>query len=297
MSENPETTNTALLDTTEEKAEPKVSEHSDSKKKKAVASSAVAVITAASMMVTGAIDSPATLLTDDDDSHRKASHTFMMAAGSIDNGLEEYSEDDEDEDEDEDEEEETSIEAALTFRERLQNIIMAMPLFVRCVLILPLWLIGSGLTFLTSALWQAASPFVTRFLSFLLILAIIIGAFVVSAKILHPELPLKKFLNKRTVPTLLIGGIALCALDLILTVLDVKFPLKDVFVCIGHLAVLSTALIVLTKYLKKTKQGRFAPPEPVPVPEEEPVREKKPAVVFTDSTGTLQRIKFRDEEQ
>lgn len=280
-----------------EHVEPKASDHSDSKKKKAVASSAVAVITAASMMVSGAIDSPVTLLSDDDDSHRKASHTFMMAAGSIDNGLEEYSEDDEDDDENEDEEEETSIEAALTFRERIRNTIMEMPLVLRCTLILPLWLIGSGLTFVTSAAWQAAAPFVTRLLSFLLILAIIFGAFVVSAKILHPELPLKKFFNKRTVPTLLIGGIALCALDLVLTIAGVKFPVKDVFVCIGHLAVLSTALIVLTKFLKKTKQGRFAPLKPVPQPTQEPVKEKKPAVVFTDSTGTLQRIRFREEEE
>ncbi len=265
-----------------------------SKKKKAAASSAVAVITAASIMVSGAIDSPATLL-NDDDSHRKATHTFMMDAGSIDNGLEEYSEDDEDEDEDEDEGEETSLEQGLTFRTRLKNIIMAMPMAVRLVVILPLWLVGSGLTFLTSSLWSAASPFVSRLLSFLMILLIIFGSFVVSAKILHPELPLRKFFNKKTVPVLLIGGIVLCTAELALTLLDVHFPIKDVAVCLGHLAVLTTALIFLTKHLQKTKQGRYAP-KPILPPKEETVKQKKPAVVFTDSTGTMQRIHFKEEE-
>lgn len=265
---------------------------SEHKKKKAAASSAVAVLTAASIMVAGADITPAQLV-QGEDGYKKADHTFMMEAGAIDNGLEEYQEDEDEDDEDEEDETEET-ESALNLRLRIKKVLLSLPFGVRMVVVLPLWLLGSGLTFLGSSLWGAASPVVIRVLSFALILAIIFGSFVVAAKVLHPELPLKKYLNKKTIPVLLIGGILLCILDLVLTILDLKMPIKEILVCIGHLALLSSALVVLTKHFQKTKQGRYAPLPPPKEKKEKPKRE--PAVVFTDATGTLQRIKFQKEE-
>lgn len=258
------------------------------KLKKGAAASAVAVVTAASVIVSGAVDSPEALLSSTQEEGPR--HQIHLEASDIDNGLEPYLEEEEEESEEEDESEEAGDRES-----RLSRAIMRLPLWARTVLILPLYLLGMALQFLGSHLFTFLSPALARILSAILTVALVFGIFLLGAKLLFPKVKLRKFLNKKTLPVLLIGAIVLSAADLFLEAAGIEFSLKPLVLGLGHLGILSLALVLLAKHLKKQSAEAAEKKEKELLDKKE--KAKEPIVVFTDADGKAYKIKTNRKEE
>ena len=103
---------------------------------------------------------------------------------------------------------------------RFRQAVLSMPQSVRIIIITPLWLIGTALMTAVSVLWNTlfASPLGAFIASFALGFALLTGLFTATAKMLFPDLPVRRILRG---PNILILG---CA-ALVLSVLDAAAPL------------------------------------------------------------------------
>lgn len=164
-------------------------------------------------------------------------------------------------------------------RAALRDRILALPMAVRLLAILPLWLLGSGLTIFASALWTAVSPFLGGVLNSLLLLAALFGAFLLAVKAVFPDLPLKKILNRRTVPWLLLGGLALSVADrVLLSQLEGYGPIRNLAFAGGFLLLLAAAVLSFVR--KEQRRRRAAPP-----PEAEAEAPARDELVVFDAPG------------
>nr|MCR5663447.1 hypothetical protein [Oscillospiraceae bacterium] len=101
-------------------------------------------------------------------------------------------------------EEEERLDPGL--RERFRQRLLALPLALRLLVVLPLWALGSLLITVFSPLFQAfLGPVLGKALAWLALLAALAGAFLLAAKAVFPDLPLKKLLNRRSL-LILLGG-------------------------------------------------------------------------------------------
>lgn len=139
-------------------------------------------------------------------------------------------------------------------RSALRARILALPMAVRLLAILPLWLLGSGLTIFASALWTAASPLLGGVLNSLLLLAVLFGAFLLAVKAVFPDLPLKKILNRRTIPWLLLGGLALSVADrVLLWQMEGYGPIRNWALSGGFLLLLVVAVVSFVRREQKRR--------------------------------------------
>lgn len=149
------------------------------------------------------------------------------------------------------------------FRSALRERILALPMAVRLLAILPLWLLGSGLSIFASALWMAASPLLGGVLNSLLLLAALFGAFLLAVKAVFPDLPLKKILNRRTVPWLLLGGLALSVADrVLLSQVQGYGAVRNVVFAGGFLLLLAAAALSFVRREQKRRRCAEVLPEP-----------------------------------
>lgn len=98
---------------------------------------------------------------------------------------------------------------------RLRAAILAMPRWVRACICVPLWGLGYALLLLGSFLKTILTPFAGVLLSGLIGIAVMIGLFGVTAKLLFPDMPWKKIFSKTNLIVLIATGIALTAADII----------------------------------------------------------------------------------
>ena len=101
---------------------------------------------------------------------------------------------------------------------RAQRAFLSMPFGVRALLIFPLFLLGHGII----ALASMAVPFLSTTLGGMILKVILtavvaLGVYALSAKLLFPQIPLKKILSKRNVSTVMITTILLSVLSLVLS--------------------------------------------------------------------------------
>lgn len=167
---------------------------------------AVAVVTSASVLVGGLFSSPAAL-TEEQELNPAVVYSDDADPGSDnDAGTEE-----------ELEEESAEEEARPGARARLRQKILQLPLAVRLLVILPLWCVGWLILTGAGLLWSAVlSPLGAKVLSWLLLIAALVAAFLLAGKTIFPDLPLKKILNKRNLLSLVLGALLLGALDCVL---------------------------------------------------------------------------------
>ena len=157
-----------------------------SQKKKAVVS-AVAAATAASVLVSGAFTSPADILDDGPDALIQSMDLDMDSQTDSGDGA----------DDGEESEDRGGIKAGV--RKALRQI----PAPLRACVALPLWLLGTVLVELGSALWGSVlSPVFAAVLSWAAIAVMALLVFLLAAKTVAPDLPIKKILNKGTVLTI-----------------------------------------------------------------------------------------------
>lgn len=194
----------------------------DKSKKKKAAVSAVAAVTAAGVLVGGAFNSPAELLDDAPDALVQSLDMDMDSQTDAGDGA------------DDGEEEEGRSKPASAIR----RLVMQAPLPLRAMVALPLWLVGTLLINLGGTLWGAVlSPVFSAVLGWAAIALMVLLVFVLAAKTVAPDLPIKKILNKKSV----LGIFALClgfgVLDSLLPLLwegyaQVSQIIRAVFSCI-----------------------------------------------------------------
>ena len=173
----------------------------DSSTKKKAAVSAVAAVTAASVLVGGAFTSPADIMDDGLDGHILT--VDMDMDGQIDAG--------DDGGTDGDEEQDKKPVSAV------RKLVRQAPAPLRACVAIPLWLIGTGLIELGSTIWGAVlSPVASAVLSWAAVAVMVMLVFLLAAKTIAPDLPIKKILNKRSVPGILLLCLCFGALDAVL---------------------------------------------------------------------------------
>lgn len=242
-----------------------LSEHK--KEKKAAVTTAVAAATAASLLVGGLFDTPRDLLEGDGSSPSPV----MLDAADLDDGL------------DEDLEEESGQDGEERKRGGLRSVlrsrVLRLPLAARMLLVLPAWGVGSLFLLGGDALLTALSPLLGKVLGVVLLAAALVGAFLLAAKTIFPDLPLKKILNRRTLPALLMGAGVLAALDGILSVTWADYgDWKSVVQSVGLLAALTgTVCAFVIREQKARRKAKMAAST-----------EKAPKeLIFTDAAGSF----------
>lgn len=105
-----------------------------------------------------------------------------------------------------------------TLSQRLRSWIAGRPLWLRVAVGLPAWAAGSVIIAAAQGLWQlAVDPLLSRFGYWLIYAAVLVVLLVVLGKLLFPNLPVKKILNKKNLAILGIGLAAAVAADAFFT--------------------------------------------------------------------------------
>ena len=234
--------------------------------KNAAAVTAVALLTAASVMTGSLFDTPAALLPDDG----APSIVYNMNTGL--DGAE-----DDDAGVSEDESEEKSKRGGV--RAVLRQRILQLPLIVRLLVILPLWALGSVILAAAGAAWPLLSPALGKIAGFALMLALLIGAFVLAAKAVFPDLPVKKLLSRRNLVALVLGAAALSLADAILDAAWTDYEqIKNVVLSAGFFVALSCAAVPFVLREQRRRLAKAAAQRE---------REEPSTLMFTDGVGTF----------
>lgn len=224
--------------------------------KTAIAASVAAVATAAGVTVASTFDSPADLLPE------TAFSSAPAYSDRIDAQVDEISPAAEDDDE-EDEEKKKKTGLRATLRQGM----LAMPFTLRLLLLLPLWALGAGVLYLGGLLLQLLGPTAGKLLGFLLTAAILAGLFLLGVKLAFPDLPLKKILNKKTLPVLAVTAVAIFALNLILAAVWEDYDRWRALARI--LALLIPAAALSLGFIRRHLRRQCLAAESEPEPEEE----------------------------
>lgn len=103
------------------------------------------------------------------------------------------------------------------FADRLRNRLLSLPQSVRVIFILPLWALGWVMTTFGSLIWGGVfSPALGFVASWLLSVAVLVGLFALSAKLLFPHIPFKKILTKKNIYPIIGVAFVVVALDAVL---------------------------------------------------------------------------------
>ena len=236
-----------------------------SRAKKAAAVSAVALLTAASVATGSLFDSPAALLAEDGTS----------VVCTVSDGAEDAA-DDADAGEAGGEETRRRGGARAALRER----ILRLPMFVRLLVILPLWALGSALIAAAGAAWTLLSPVLGKLAGFALLLALLAGTFLAAVKTAFPDLPLKKILSRRSLVALLLGAATLTAVDAALPLVwDDYGQIRNVALSVGFFAALCCAAVPFAlREQKRRLTAARAAAERAAHPDK---------LTFTDGVGTF----------
>ena len=152
---------------------------------------------------------------------------------------------------------------------------------IGALLLLPLWLLGSGLLYLGGLGLQLLGPTAGKLLGFLLTAALLAALFFLGVKLAFPDLPLKKILNKKTLPVLGLAAVGIFLLDLILAAVwedyDRYRALWQILVLLLPAAALSLGFI--RRHLRRQREA------PLPAPEPEP--DEPETLTFIDQGGTF----------
>ncbi len=187
-----------------EEAEGKSEEEKKKDIKKKAIKAGVAVVTSASVLMGGLFSSPDALL---------AQEQNLNPVAITQNDNDNDQDGDEDEEDDQEEEEETGESVGL--RAALRQRILQLPLAVRVFVLVPLWAIGWAIWTVAGGLWtMLLGPIAGKALSWLFLLAALLGAAALGLKAVFPDMPLKKIFNKKSLLGLLLAGLGLGVADL-----------------------------------------------------------------------------------
>ena len=235
--------------------------------KKTAATTAVALLAAASVTTGSLFETPAALLPDD------GAPSIVYNMNNALDGAE-----DDAAGVTEDESEETRRRGGV--RAVLRARILQLPLIVRLLVILPLWALGTVILAAAGAVWPLLSPVLGKIAGFALMLSLLIGAFVVAAKAVFPDLPVKKLLSRRSLVALLIGAAALSLADAILGAAWADYEqAKNIVLSAGFFLALSCAAI---PFALREQKRRMDAAKPAKKPE------KPEKLIFHDGVSSFE---------
>lgn len=128
-------------------------------------------------------------------------------------------------DDDDDADEQKTAKAGVVAKFR--QAVLSLPSPVRLILITPLWAVGTAIMTAVSWLWGVifSSPIGAFIASFAIGFAILFGLFTVTAKMIFPNVPLKRLLSKRNILMLAATALTLSVIDAVAPLYWHQYPL------------------------------------------------------------------------
>ena len=138
--------------------------------------------------------------------------------------------------------------------------------------LVPLWAIGWAIWTVAGGLWtMLLGPIAGKAVSWLFLLAALLGAAALGLKTVFPDLPLKKIFNKKSLLGLILGGLGLGVADLTVPMFwDGYEALAHVLRASGMALILGTVAFALVRRILREKQAEPAPEEAPEEPENRP---------------------------
>lgn len=203
------------------------------KKRKQIEKGIVAGLTSASVLLGGTFDSPQDLINNDKYKPEAVIEKVLN--------------------EDEDKQE---AKQKNTLKEKFRNLVYKVPVKIRTYLFVPLWFLGTFLISLTDLLVKVVlAPVSHIIINFILHVLIILGIVVICIKVLFPDLPLSKILNKRTLIMVIIGSMLLSLCDIFMPMVWDKYKLyRNISKLVLGLVVI---LIILKPFIKKKLENPY----------------------------------------
>ena len=247
-----------------EEAEQLSDEDKKKRRKKKAAKAGVALFTSASVLVGGLFPSPDALLADE-----QSMEPVAIVQNDNDNDLDGDGDDGSGDQEDEEEESEGE---SIGVRAALRQRILRLPLGVRVFVLVPMWAVGWVIWNVATGLWtKLLGPIAGKAVSWLFLLAALLGAFALGIKTVFPDLPLKKILNRKSLLGLILGGLTLGVADLTVPLFwDGYEQLAQVLRASGLALILGTLSFVLIRRILRDRKKNAAAEEPEEEAEEEP---------------------------
>ena len=153
------------------------------------------------------------------------------------------------EDDDDDADEQKSSRAGIVAR--FKQAVMTLPQSVRLLIVVPLWAAGTALMTVISFLWSVifTSPLGAFIASFTIGFLVLLGLFTATAKMLFPDIPVRKLLSKRNIIALGITALVLSALDAVAPLYWHQYPAAAALVKLVFGGTIIGILSVRTKNL------------------------------------------------
>jgi hypothetical protein len=154
-------------------------------------------------------------------------------------------------------------EDSSNFKNIILNLIYKLPKFIRIFFVVPMWFLGTFITFITNKLLKLLSPILGTIIDFIVSTLISLIIIVICVKILFPNLSLKKILNKKTILTVVIGNFILFILDIIMPHIYPDYTFyRNLFKLIVRTIIIIILLIPFIKlFIKKNKKARIIIPK------------------------------------
>ncbi len=149
------------------------------------------------------------------------------------------------------------------FKNIILNLIYKLPKFIRIIFIVPMWFLGTFISFMLNKLLKLLSPILGLIIDFIVSTLISLLIIVICVKILFPNLSLKKILNKKTILTVVIGNFILFVLDIIMPHIYPDYTFyRNLFKLIVRTIIIIILLIPFIKlFIKKNKKARIIIPK------------------------------------
>ena len=172
-------------------------------KKKAAATALATTIAASGAAVDATFDSPQDILQN---TYVEPVVDYVTPDGTIDDDG--TTQDDEDK----------GKQAVTAAKKTVREWVLELPLWVRAIVVVPLWLVGNLVMYAGHLVIVGLSPVWGSILNLLMLAGVLTAAFTIAAKAMFPDVPLRKILNKRTFKGILIAAVFVFLLDLALKV-------------------------------------------------------------------------------
>ncbi len=170
-------------------------------KKKAAATALATTIAASGAAVDATFDSPQDILQQ---TYVEPVVEYVDPDTGIDDGVQD--------------DEEKGKQAVTQAKRTVREWVLELPLWVRTIVVVPLWFIGNLVMYAGHLVIVGLSPVWGSILNLLLLAAVLTGAFTVAAKAMFPDVKLRQILNKRNFKGILIASVFVFLLDLALKV-------------------------------------------------------------------------------
>lgn len=142
-------------------------------------------------------------------------------------------------------------------RAYVRNVIYKIPVKVRTVLFLPLWLLGNMVLIAAEALYKTLlAPIGSLILGFVLQTLLLLGIVGICIKILFPDLPWSKIFNKKLILLVISGSVFMSVCDFVMPMIWEKY---NMYRRLSKLIIgLIIILIILRPFIKKKLKNRIS---------------------------------------